>query len=205
MIKNIKLVLCDLDGVLIDTKKNMKTSWTKVQKDFELKIPFKAYFRYIGLPFEKILSKLSIKKNINAIKRTYQNESSNQFNEIKLYGGVKKTLRDLHKRKITLGIVTSKDKIRTIKLINKFKMDIKIIVSPSKGIRGKPFPDQLLKATKMAKLNSQNTIYVGDMLVDYKAAKNSGIIFVYAKYGYGKKHTFYEHSIKQFKDLLKII
>jgi len=83
--------------------------------------------------------------------------------------------------------------------------NIKLIVTPSKKLRGKHFPDQLIKAVKMAKLNSSNTIYVGDMLVDYKEKKNSEIIFVYANYGYGKKLTFYRHSFKKFKDLLKII
>ena len=119
------------------------------------------------MPFETILKRLHIKKNLNKISKTYQNESIRHFNKIKLYPGVAKTLKDLIKRKIKLGIVTSKDKDRTLKLIKKFKINIKLIVSPSKGLRGKPYPDQLLKAMKMLKTNSSNTIYVGDMLVDF--------------------------------------
>ena len=202
MIKNTKLILLDLDGVIIDTKKNMQMSWNKVQKDFGLKISFNDYFKYIGLPFEKILKKLFIKKDFNKIHKAYHNESIHRFNKIKLYPGVIKTLRDLRRRKIVLGVVTSKDKSRTIKLIKKFKINIKLVVAPSRRLKGKPFPDQLLKATKMAKIKPSNTIYIGDMLVDYKAAKNSDINFVYSEYGYGKQQTFYKHSIKKFKDLL---
>ena len=205
MIKNIKLVLFDLDGVILNTKKNMEMSWNKVQKDFKLKNSFNDYSKYIGLPFDKILKKLLIKKDFNKIRKTYQNESIRQFGKIKLYKGVRKTLKKLNKRKITLGVVTSKDKFRTLKLIKKFKINIKLIVSPSKKLRGKPFPDQLLKATKMAKTNPINAIYVGDMLVDYKAAKSSNINFIHAKYGYGKRYNFYKHTINQFKDLPKII
>ena len=205
MNKNIKLILLDLDGVIIDSKKNMQMSWNKVRKVFKLKVPFNSYFKHIGLPFETILKRLLIKKNLNKISKTYQNESIRHFNKIKLYPGVAKTLKDLIKRKIKLGIVTSKDKDRTLKLIKKFKINIKLIVSPSKGLRGKPYPDQLLKAMKMLKTNSSNTIYVGDMLVDYRAAKNSGINFIHSKYGYGKKYSFYKYSIKKFKDLAKII
>ena len=84
-------------------------------------------------------------------------------------------------------------------------MNIKLVVAHSRKLRGKPFPDQLLKAIKMAKLNQLNTIYIGDMLVDYKAAKNSKISFVYTKYGYGKKYIFYKYYIKKFRDLLNII
>ena len=205
MIKNIKLVLLDLDGVLFDTKKNMKFSWNKVQKNFKLKIPFNNYFEHIGLPFDKILKKLSIKEDFSKIHKTYQDESICQFDKIKLYPGVTKTLKNLNKRSIILGVVTSKDKFRTLKLIKKFKINIKLIVPPSKKLRGKPFPDQLLRATKIAKINCSNTIYVADMLVDYRTAKNSGVSFVHAKYGYGKRYNFYKHSISKFKDLPKII
>ena len=205
MIKNIRLVLLDLDGVMFDTKKNMQMSWSKVQKDFELKNTFNDYFKHIGIPFNKILKKIFIKKDFNKIHKAYQNESIRQSRKIKLYRGVRETLKNLNKRKITLGVVTSKDKFRTLKLIKKFKIDIKIIVTPSKKLRGKPFPDQLLKAIKIAKTNVSNAIYVGDMLVDYKAAKKSNINFVHTKYGYGKSYNFYKHTISQFKDLLKII
>ena len=205
MKKNTKLVLLDLDGVIVNTKVNMQMAWSKVQKNFDLEIPFNEYFKNIGLPFKVILKKISIKKNLTKIEKVYREESIKQFNKIKLYSEIHKTLRKLKKKQIIVGVVTSKDRIRTIKLIKKFKINIKLIVTPSKKLRGKPFPDQLLKAIKIAKLNRINTIYVGDMLVDYKAAKNAKINFVHAKYGYGKKYIYYKRSIKKFKDLLKII
>jgi len=203
--KKIKLVLLDLDGVLVDTKNNMNLSWNKVQKDFKLIVPFKNYFKYIGMPFEKILKKLLIKKNINKIYKTYKVESFNHFNKIKLYPGVKKTLLNLKKKKIKLGIVTSKDKNRTKKLLKKFKLNIKLIISPSKGLKGKPHPDQILKAIKISAEKPSKTVYVGDMFVDYKAAKSSGVSYIHAKYGYGKNNNLYKNSIKKFNDLLKFI
>ena len=46
----IKLVLFDLDGVLIDSKENMRCAWI-VKKKFNLKQSFENYFKNIGLPF----------------------------------------------------------------------------------------------------------------------------------------------------------
>jgi HAD superfamily hydrolase (TIGR01549 family) len=203
--KKIKLVLLDLDGVLVDTKSNMNLSWNKVKKDFKLTASFKNYFKYVGMPFENILKKLSIKKNINEIYKTYKVESFNHFNKIKLYPGVKKTIPVLKKKNIKLGIVTSKDKKRTEKLLKKFKLNIKLIISPSKGLKGKPHPDQILKAIKMSAEKSSATVYVGDMFVDYKAAKSSGVSYIHAKYGYGKNNDLYVNSIKKFNDLLKFL
>ena len=205
MINHIKLVLFDLDGVLVDSKKNMEISWSAVQKNFGIKVPFKNYFKNVGLPFKEILKKNFIKKNLNEIEITYNKESICNFDKIKLYPGVNKTLKDLKRRRITLGIVTSKNRSRTIKLIKKFKMNIKLVVPYSRKLRGKPFPNQLLKAMQMAKINKVNTLYVADMLVDYKAAKNAKISFLYTKYGYGKKYIFYKHCIKKITDLPKII
>ena len=36
------------------------------------------------------------------------------------------------------------------------------------------------------------------MLVDYKAAKNSKINFIHAKYGYGKNYSYYKYSINKY-------
>ena len=54
MKNKIKLVIFDLDGVLIDSKQNMKVSWNAARKKFNLKQKFKDYFQYVGLPFNKI-------------------------------------------------------------------------------------------------------------------------------------------------------
>ena len=176
-----------------------------VQKKFKIKKKFNQYFKFIGMPFDKILKNLSINKELSKIHDIYQKESIRNFNKIKLYPGIKQTLKNLSKRKILVGVVTSKDKKRTLKLIKKFKLNIRYIVPPSKNLRGKPFPDQLIKAMDLAKISYFNTIYIGDMFVDFKAAENSKINFIHAEYGYGKKYNFYKYSIKRFKDLIKII
>ena len=51
-----KLLIFDLDGVLIDSKDNMKLAWTEVQKKYFLNnIAFENYFKEIGRPFIEIL------------------------------------------------------------------------------------------------------------------------------------------------------
>ena len=57
-----ELILFDLDGVLIDSKKNMQFAWEAVQDEFKLNIPFESYFKFIGMPFQDILKSLKIKK-----------------------------------------------------------------------------------------------------------------------------------------------
>ena len=63
IIKSKKIIIFDLDGVIIDSKNNMKISWETCCKKNNMNITFLSYFKFIGLPFKKILILLNIKKN----------------------------------------------------------------------------------------------------------------------------------------------
>jgi len=201
----INLIIFDLDGVLVDSKKNMQLSWKKVQILFNIKISFECYFKNIGMPFNEILKKIGIKHKTDKIFYEYKNESIKNFNKIRLYSGVKKTLRTL-KKNYKIAIVTSKDRYRTSILLNKFNINFfDRIVCFSKKIRGKPFPDQIIKVLRYYDEKKDRSVYIGDMRVDYEAASRAGIKFIYAKYGYGKKYYFYKHYINKFSDIRKIL
>ena len=200
------LVIFDLDGVLFNSKENMKTSWNMVRKKFKIQKSFDEYFKFLGYPFFEILKKLSIKKNFSKIQTEYNKNSLKNLNKIKLYKDIKLVLKYLNKKKIKLAIVTSKNKNRTLKLVKKFKLPITNIVCPSKLTRGKPYPDQINIALKRANIKRRKTLYVGDMHVDYLLAKKSKINFVFAKYGYGKVDKYkYFNTINSFKDLKSFI
>ena len=118
-----KIIIFDLDGVLINSLENMRYTWSKVKKKFELTVPFKEYKKNIGLPFLKILENLKIKNRKLEIKEYYKKISSENQNRIKIYSGVSKTLTDLKKNN-KLAIFTSKDKQRTKKILKKFNIKL---------------------------------------------------------------------------------
>ena len=203
MISKVRLIIFDLDGVLVNSKTNMRVSWNNVRKKFGIKVQFSEYFKFIGYPFLEILRKLSIKSNQKEIRKFYYKISLKNFNKISAYKDVKKVLEILKKKKIKMAIVTSKNRDRTIKLVRKMKFPIKNIVCPSATTKGKPHPDQINIALRRYKINRKKVAYVGDMRVDYLLSKNAKINFIFAEYGYGKKQN-YKYSIYSFKDLTKI-
>ena len=73
---NKKLILFDLDGVLIDSKENMKLSWNFVKKKYSLETNFEEYFKLIGKPFQDILNELGIKKNKKKLKLIFKKNQS---------------------------------------------------------------------------------------------------------------------------------
>ena len=200
-----KILIFDLDGVLIDSKENMFLSWKQVQEKHNLKqIKFYDYFKNIGRPFNDILKILGIKKNYVEIKKTYDNESILKINKIKYFSNTIKTLKTLKKKKYILNIVTSKDIYRTKKFL---KHNIKLfnfIECAGKDKKGKPNPYKINKIVKSLNVKKSECVYIGDMHVDYITAKNAKIDFIYADWGYGKKFN-YKYKCNTIDDLLFLI
>ena len=202
MMKQFKLFIFDLDGVVFDTKANMRESWNFTKKRHHLSIPFNNYFSLIGAPFKIILHSLGIKKNFNKITKTYSDISKKKKNLVKIYPGVKSVLKQLSKFG-KIAVVTSKDRNRTNMFIKKFGLKFDAISCPQKGLNGKPKPDQILKVLKKLSIKKKESVYVGDMFVDFLTAKNAKIDFILANYGYEKKSVNKVTKINKFKDLIK--
>jgi hypothetical protein len=74
-IKNkIKLYIFDLDGVLLDSSKNMSLAWQDVKNKFNINIPFCEYKKHIVLPFFTILKNIGIKIDYFKIYTFYANK-----------------------------------------------------------------------------------------------------------------------------------
>ena len=204
--KRYKLYIFDLDGVIFDTKSNMRASWTKVQKKHKISIKFEDYFSLIGAPFNNILSELGIYNYQNQIAKTYSNVSRKKLSLVKIYPKVSLILKKL-KSESKIAVVTSKDRKRTNFFLKKFKLKFDFISCPEKNLKGKPYPDQILKVLKKLAIKKKYSVYIGDMLPDYKASKKAKVNFILANYGYGNHNLKTQKKIKtinKISDLLKI-
>ena len=56
---------------------------------------------------------------------------------------------------------------------------------------------------KKLNVNKKDCIYIGDTHIDYLTAKNAGIDFMFAMWGYGKNYN-YKHKSKSILELEKI-
>ena len=205
LMKDKTLYLFDLDGVIIDSKKNMRISWNLVNKKFGLNTSFKKYFFLIGRDFGEILKKLKIKnKNFDNIEETFKKESIKNLNKCKLFPKVKLILNHLRKKKIKIGIVTSKDCLRTRKILRKFSLKFNEVRCSDNKLPSKPKPDKVLSIIKKLKIKKNKTVYVGDMMVDKLTAKNAGIDYIHALYGYSSKKIKHKNTIHSFNELIKI-
>ena len=201
-----KNVIFDLDGVLLDSLKNMLVSWNSVNKKFDLNISFDEYYKHIGIPFKDILKSLKIKKNkFSLIEKQYSTKSFRNLNKVKFYPNVLSTLKYLKKKKYFLGILTSKDKVRTNIILKKLNIKFDVIQCPQKNYKGKPSSDLIKKIIKDKKLKRNECIYIGDSIYDLVMCRAAKVDFLFAKDGYKIGIKNYKHKINKFSDIQKIL
>lgn len=195
-----ELIVFDLDGVLVDSKRNMEVSWNAVMERNAVRVPFENYFKHIGKPFEDIMEELDLSSNTNNIKKTYDLTSKSNIDMVKPFNGICDTITSLQARAKT-AVVTSKSLDRTNEILKLFpKFDY--VCAPTKGLRGKPYGDQLQFAISMCKSTPEKSVYIGDMLVDKQCAENCGVDFIYAEWGYGDIEC--KNTITNHKELLLV-
>lgn len=205
----IKHICCDLDGVIVDSLEIMKKSWDEVNNQFNLNIGFSKYQAFIGKEFFSILAELKIKNFLwEEIKQTYDQVSSRNINNIKVYEEFFIFLQQCNQQNIGLSIFTSKTKKRTEEIIKNQlnKIDFNLVITPEdlKGYKPKPSGDGIKLILKKLKIPKSDFIYIGDTFEDFKAASDANVKFYFATWGFGENHNFYSNKLK-LKELDKLI
>lgn len=196
-----KIFIFDLDGVLINSKKNMENSWLVVRKKFLIKKTFKDYEKFIGLKFLEILQKLKIKKDTKKIEKEYKLQSIKNINLITLKPNAKIFLNYLRKRGKKIALLTSKDTTRTKILLKKFNLRFDKICTPNKFFPGKPNPRQINSIIKRFKIDRKNAVYIGDMKSDLLTSKNGKIDFIFVSTGFTRDMNC-KYKIRNFSDII---
>lgn len=175
-----KIIIFDLDGVLINSKRNMIDTIKKTNKFCGIHINFHEYEKYIGMPFNKILNKIGIKNNQNKIQKIYKKFSLQNILKVKIKLNVLKQIKRLYE-KYDLAIFTSKDKERTLKVLGKDKKYFRFVITPEDIKKGKPNPEGLKKIKRKGNYKIKDMIYVGDTMFDFLAAKKINIKYLHLK------------------------
>jgi len=179
-----KIIIFDLDGVLIDSISNMSYAWKKSCDEYNIKKSFKLYKEYIGLPFNEILKKLNIdKKHHFNLEHRYNFHSLTKIKLIRLSKYNANILIKL-KKKYILALFTSKNKKRAEEVLGLYKNLFKYKIYPSKKSLGKPHPHGLNQIIKFSKLKKKDAVYLGDTIYDYQCSKDAKIDYIHANWGY---------------------
>ena len=80
-----------------------------------------------------------------------------------------------------------------------------IVPTSNDILKGKPAPDHILYAMSELNMNASDTLYIGDMGVDYEAARRAHVNYAYALQGYGVYNDENIIKLEKITQLMDII
>lgn len=193
LLNNIKLVLFDLDGTLVDTAPDFLFSLNEVLRKNKYDQVFLEDIRSHISDGSGMLTKVGFGINeVDANFDKYKRElldvyKKNLTRSSKLFSDIKELITQIKILGIDYGIVTNKPYEYASPLINHFKefKECKILICPDHLTKAKPSPEGILLACSKLDIEPKHACYVGDHIVDIDAALAADIPIVSCSYGYG--------------------
>ncbi|WP_197034435.1 HAD family hydrolase [Streptobacillus canis] len=192
-----KLVIFDLDGTLLNSIYAIANATNKALEYFGFKTyPAVEYNNFVGNGLRKlveiIIEKEGYDKSVDEIMEVLLEVYNREYDyNLKPYEGIEKLLDHLTINEIPFAVVTNKDQdlavkscmIPELKPYNFYKI---IGVDPMKLEERKPSNVNVLRLRDELRLNNEDILFVGDMIVDKETAENSNVDFIYCNWGFGQ-------------------
>lgn len=193
---NIKTILFDLDGTMVDTAPDLGLALNMLRERHGLPPLAQETIR----PFASHGSRglLGIGFDLTPADETFaamRDEYLDLYDEVftrapALFDGMGEVLEVLESAGMQWGVVTNKPRRFTGRLMQALALESRAacIVSGDDAERPKPYPDTLLLACEQALCTPDTCIYVGDAERDIVAGHAAGMRTVVARYGYLDEH-----------------
>ncbi|MBY0756378.1 HAD family hydrolase [Clostridium sardiniense] len=206
--KRYKCIIFDLDGTMLDTEEmNIIPLQNLIKEELGKDIEYDDLLKYRAYAGKKTLKLLGFKD----IEKSYDKwvKYVNEYKDgAKLYDGFHEVIKSLDDNGILCGISSSKMKSQYE--IDFFKTGLqgymKSVVLADDTDNHKPHPEPLLKAVEILDIDPKDSLYIGDTIADYKAAKSAGMDFGLAVWGaYDTSEIEADYNLNEPKDILKIL
>lgn len=181
----IKYIVLDVDRTLVDSFKPELLSFGEAMENvLGYKISTEEEKKFTTMPTTIFLKSLNLDDNaINKIMKEWENTFPKY--KTKCFNGIKESIKKLHKKGYTVGLITSRTMDEYHELDNELS-DIdklfKVIVTSDKVKNPKPNVESMEYLCNELNCSSKDVLYIGDSYLDKEFAKNSNCYFIPACY-----------------------
>src|SRR5690554_6786205 len=184
---NLKAVLFDMDGVIVDTEPLHRKSYFRMFEDFGIDVSESLYNSFTGqatLPICRTLCQhfeLSNQaENLMAIKRKHFKYLFENDNDLALLDGVHDLIKDYYNNDLTLVLASSASMPNINRIFERFDLNqyFKAKISGADLKASKPHPEIFIKAAQLAEKPKDNCMVIEDSTNGIAAAHAAGIYCV---------------------------
>jgi phosphoglycolate phosphatase len=214
-ITSITTILCDLDGTLVDSRRDIAVAFQHAWQSVVGGTPpsAAAIAQRIGKPLAEMLSELGAvlsPSRLCTFQTAYRHMYARQDARHTLaYPGVVTSLQALSS--FTLGIVTTKDQRQAEMVLQRLALTpfFQHIQGSTPGLPLKPAPDTILAALTALHCTPPRAIMVGDTPADILAGRAAGTKTCAVTYGFGTRDVLLQYApdyvIDTFGELLPLV
>jgi N-acetyl-D-muramate 6-phosphate phosphatase len=192
MLKDIRAVLFDLDGTLIDSASDLGAAADKIRTDRGLPpLPLEDYRPMAGAGARGMLSVAfgitPEHPDFDALRQEFLgNYDEGLLDRTHAFDGVPQLLQAIEAASMRWGIVTNKHERFTLPISRRMPLlnGAATVISGDTTPHPKPHPAPLLEACRQLGLSARQCIYVGDDERDIVAGRAAGMHTVAAAWGY---------------------
>ena len=187
---SLKAVLFDLDGTLLDTAPDFKTSLNLLLHEEgkaplteeEVKVMVSHGSADLIANAFQISSKDPAFEPLRARLLTFY--LANLSKNTRYFDGIESSLEFIAEQGLGYGIVTNKPMMYAEKILEDLHIKVDCLVCPDQVNRPKPDPEAMFYACDKIGYSPSECIFVGDHVRDIIAGRDSGMPTVAAAYGY---------------------
>jgi phosphoglycolate phosphatase len=189
----LRLIVFDLDGTLIDSRRDLADSANALLADFERPpLPDAAVVAMVGegarTLVARVLDAAGVTTDVDhALARFLDLYDARLTNHTGLYPGVAETIDALAAQGVRMAVLTNKPQAPTARLLDHFGLTprfVEVIGGDTTHGR-KPDPSGLHAVMRSAAAAPPATLMVGDSWVDVETARRAGTRACFADYGFG--------------------
>jgi len=208
----IKLIIFDLDGTLVDTSGDITNALNYALKPYGLRdLTVEDTIKMVGEGITRLIEKLLENERIQmrdtVIKRFLDYYSEHLVDFSTLYPYVRETLEKLNDYK--KAVISNKREYLSTRLLDKLDLlkYFDLVVGSDTTSERKPSAIPVIYVFTKLGVNPDESIIVGDSNYDIEAGKKAGLKTVAVTYGYRERQYLIDadYIIDSMKDLLTLL